>query len=178
MGLALTVALAACQTLPPPPPGGAGPDCSDVAWGSLSKAAERMSPAPITGVRAGQHHCFDRFVIDLRSDPAPGWRVRYGPIFEQATGTVVPVRGGASLEIVAEAPTYDRRGVSTYDPPDPSEVAAVWGFRTFRQAVYAGSFEGRTTFGLGLRARLPFRVFALEGSGGTRLVIDVAHHWS
>lgn len=33
-------------------------------------------------------------------------------------------------------------------------------------------------FGLGVRARLPFRAFTLPGPGnGTRLVIDVAHRW-
>jgi hypothetical protein len=57
----------------------------------------------------------------------------------------------------------------------------VKGFRTFRQVAYAGSFEGQTTFGLGVRARLPFRVFVLAGSPGDRhgamLVIDVAHRW-
>ena len=40
----------------------------------------------------------------------------------------------------------------------------------------AGSFEGQTTIGLGVRARLPFRVFVLAGPGsGSRLVVDVAH---
>jgi hypothetical protein len=35
-----------------------------------------------------------------------------------------------------------------------------------------------TKLGLGVRARLPFRVFTLAGPGsGTRLVIDVAHQW-
>jgi hypothetical protein len=35
-----------------------------------------------------------------------------------------------------------------------------------------------TKIGLGVRARLPFRVFALAGpGGGSRLVIDVAHRW-
>jgi hypothetical protein len=39
--------------------------------------------------------------------------------------------------------------------------------------AWAGSFEGQSTIGLGVRARLPFRVLQLPG----RLVIDVAHHW-
>ena len=52
------------------------------------------------------------------------------------------------------------------------------GYSTFRQVAWAGSFEGQTTVGLGVRARLPFRVFALTGPGtGSRLVIDVAHRW-
>jgi hypothetical protein len=47
------------------------------------------------------------------------------------------------------------------------------GYQTFREAKFAGSFEGQTSVGLGVRARLPFRVFTLD----SRLVVDVAHRW-
>jgi hypothetical protein len=54
----------------------------------------------------------------------------------------------------------------------------VSGFRTFRQAYWGGTFEGTTVVGLGVRARLPFRVFSLPGKGDrTRFVVDVAHRW-
>jgi hypothetical protein len=44
--------------------------------------------------------------------------------------------------------------------------------------VYANSFEGSTSIGLGVRARLPFRAFTLDGPGsGSRLIVDVAHSW-
>jgi hypothetical protein len=83
---------------------------------------------------------------------------------------------------VVGAPAYDiETGDPTYRPADPSEAVNVSGFRTFRQVAFAGSFEGQSTIGLGVRARLPFRVFtlaALPGSEqGPRLVIDVAHRW-
>ena len=52
------------------------------------------------------------------------------------------------------------------------------GYRTFRHVAWAGSFEGQSTLGLGVRARLPFRVFLLDGPGtGSRMVVDVAHRW-
>jgi len=57
------------------------------------------------------------------------------------------------------------------------EVANVAGYRSFRQIAFAGSFEGQTTFGVGVRTRLPFRVFAVSGPGGVKLVVDVAHRW-
>jgi hypothetical protein len=41
----------------------------------------------------------------------------------------------------------------------------------------AGSFDGQTTYGLGVRARFPFRVFTIAGRHG-RIVIDVAHRWT
>ena len=47
-----------------------------------------------------------------------------------------------------------------------------------RQVAWAGSFEGQTTIGLGVRARLPMRAFVLNGPGdGLRVVVDVAHRW-
>jgi hypothetical protein len=82
------------------------------------------------------------------------------------------VKGGAFLQISL--------GVNnTVAPPAFSgNVADVNGFRTFRQVVAAGGFEGYTSEGLGVRARLPFRVFTLSGPGSTaRVVIDVAHAW-
>ncbi len=80
--------------------------------------------------------------------------------------------------MVAHAPAYDDNGASTFPREGSSEIVNVAGFRTFRQVAWGGTFEGSTTIGLGVRARLPFRVFALDGPGsGSRLVIDVAHRW-
>jgi hypothetical protein len=76
------------------------------------------------------------------------------------------------------APSYDQNGNVTYNPAAKAELSNVAGYQTFRQVVYAGSFEGYTSIGLGVRARLPFRVFTLEGPGsGSRLIVDVAHFW-
>lgn len=54
------------------------------------------------------------------------------------------------------------------------------GYSTFRQVAWGGSFEGQSTIGLGVRARLPYRVLTLTdtATGRTRVVIDVAHRWS
>jgi len=41
----------------------------------------------------------------------------------------------------------------------------------------AGSSEGQTTVGVGVRARLPFRAVVLETATGSKLVVDVAHRW-
>ena len=94
------------------------------------------------------------------------------------SGTPIPLRGGARLAVVVLVPAYDSAGQPTYRPVNVKELTNVTGYRTFRQVAWAGSFEGRTTVGLGVRARLPFRVFTLAGPGdGSRLVIDVAHTW-
>ncbi len=180
--MAIAVALAVlvgagCDVLPPTPPGGSAADCRDVAWGSGTKHLPRMSTSPITGVRAGRHRCFDRVVIDLATPPAGGWNVQYGPVTEPGTGDPVAVRGGAPIEVIVRAPTHTLEGTPTFTPDDPRELVAVGGYRTLRQALFVGTFEGQSTFGLGVRARLPFRVFAIEEAGRARLVVDVAHRW-
>ncbi len=181
LGLAVAllalVAAVACQRLPGAAPGGVAPDCADVAWGSNAKRTEAMTASPIGRIRTQQHRCFDRMVIDLRRAPGAGWRVRYHAVQQPGSGTAVPLRGKAALEVVALAPAYDERGQATFHPVDRHELADVSAYRTFRQLAFAGSFEGETTFGLGVRTRLPFRVFAVEGPSGTKLVVDVAHRW-
>jgi hypothetical protein len=180
--VAIVVALAVlvgagCDVLPPAPPGGTAADCRDVAWGSRTKAFPRMSTSPITDVRAGRHRCYDRVVIDLAAPPAGGWDAGYRTISEPGTGDPVAVRGGAAIEVIVRAPTHTLEGTPTYTPADPDELVATGGYTTLRQAVFVGTFEGQSTFGLGVRARLPFRVFALEEAGGARLIVDVAHRW-
>jgi hypothetical protein len=147
-------------------------------WGSLPEANSRMTSAPVTGVRSGRHACFDRLVVDIRGR-APGYDVRYVKnVYTDGAGFLVPLRGGAKLQIVVRAPAYDAAGRPTYLPAKSTELTNVRGYRTFRQVAIAGSFEGQTTIGVGVRARLPFRVYTLTGPGShSRLVIDVAHHW-
>jgi hypothetical protein len=163
----------------------AAPYCG-IRWGSLAKESAPFTTAPITNVRAGRHACFDRLVVDLAAPvaaPGPqgdGYRVEYvSRVTRQGSGAPVTLAGGAFLQIVLHAPANNvATGASTYNPADPNRIVNVSGFSTFRQAAFAGSFEGYTTIGLGVRARLPFRVFVLAGPGsGSRVVIDVAHRW-
>lgn len=158
-----------------PSPASAAPYCG-ISWGSLAKSVSSYSSAPVTNVRAGRHECFDRFVVDLRG-PVPGYRVEYGAVSHDGSGQPVPLRG-TDLRIVVHAPAHDSSYRPTFSPRNSSEVVDVSGYRTFRQVAYAGSFEGQTTFGLGVRARLPFRVMLLPGPGSaSRVVVDVAHRW-
>jgi hypothetical protein len=123
-------------------------------------------------VRVGEHRCYDRMVVDLGTGAMPGYRVRYiGAVRSQGSGRVVPLRGRAQLEITL------RGGAVPGFPARGSDLAGVSGFREFRQVAGAGSAEGSTEIGLGVRARHPFRVSVLNGPGrDSRLVIDVAWH--
>jgi hypothetical protein len=156
----------------------AAPYCG-IYWGSLAKTAKITETAPMVNVRAGRHECFDRLVVDVRAGGADGYFVRYvDTVRRDGSGFAVPLRGGARLEVTVVAPAYDDNYRQTYRPANRNELVNVAGWQTFRQIAWAGSFEGQSTIGLGVRARLPFRVFVLQGPGaGSRFVIDVAHRW-
>jgi len=155
-------------------------------WGSLPKEASlRLAPSDptissaVVNVRSGRHECYDRLVVDVRAAGTAASVAYVTTVFNDPRGDVVQLRGGARLQLVVHSPTSDiNTGNSTYSPADPSELTSVTGNRTFRQVAFAGSFEGQSNIGLGVRARLPFRVFVLAGPGtGSRVVIDVAHRW-
>ncbi len=145
-------------------------------WGSLAKTKPASSRAQVRQVRAGQHVCYDRMVVDLRGT-VRGYDVRYAPVYTEGQGKRVRLRGAGDLRVIVKGPSYNSRGQATYKPRSKTNVVDLAGFRTFRQMAFAGSFEGQTTFGVGTRARLPMRVFILKHDGGSRLVIDVAHTW-
>lgn len=155
----------------------ASPYCG-ITWGSVADSHSTMSSAQITNARAGQQTCYDRLVIDLRGQ-VRGYDVRYvGAVYTEGQGKHVPLSGAADLQVIVRAPAYNSSGTATYRPSSRTHAVDVSGYRTFRQVAYLGSFEGQTSFGLGVRARLPFRTFILDGPGtGSRLVIDVAHRW-
>ncbi|MCZ2528068.1 AMIN-like domain-containing (lipo)protein [Streptomyces sp. HB2AG] len=148
-------------------------------WGSLTKSVTETSYKPLTNVRTGRHDCFDRMVLDVPgagSKPI-GYRVGYvDTLYQDGSGNPVTVRGGAVIEVRAAAPSYDpATGKATYPARAGKRLPGVdvTGYRTFRDTRFAGSFEGDTQIGLGVRARLPFRVLRLPD----KLVIDVAHSW-
>lgn len=182
--LVLAVSALAVLGVVAPAPAGASPYCG-ITWGSQPKSATDLGDREVLNdVRAGRHACFDRLVLDVGGQDTTfrSYSVRYVPVVRQdGSGHAVPVRGAADLEIVVRAPAYDERGEPTYLPANRREAVNVAGFRTFRQVAYAGSFEGYSTLALGVRARLPFRVFTLAGTPSSddtpRLVIDVAHRW-
>ena len=159
-------------------PGGAEAASCAVTWGSLPKGEIRSPGPPLFNIRAGRHECFDRLVIDVHGS-VQGFRVKYVRVITGlATGDPLDVRGGAFLSVIAGATDHDENGQLTYPRAGKAELVNVAGFDTFRQVRWAESQEGLTQVGLGVRARLPFRVFVLAGPGdGSRLVIDVAHRW-
>lgn len=177
LGLVLGTGAGAGLGVAAPAPAAAAPFCGQQ-WGSTPEAAGTYSSARITDLRTGRHGCFDRMVVDL-DGAVSGYDVRYvHSIHQEGSGRHVPVAGGARLQVVVRSAAHTESGRPTFDPVRWDRAATVDGFRTFRQVSFTGSFEGQSTFGLGVRARLPFRAFIVNGPGsGSRLIVDVAHRW-
>ncbi|WP_198940205.1 AMIN-like domain-containing (lipo)protein [Micromonospora sp. CB01531] len=156
----------------------ATPYCG-ITWGSTAKAGGKLSTAPLGEVRTGQHGCWDRVVFEF-AGPADGWSVAYGETYTEGQGLALSpyTAGGALLRVSLRAPAYDGNRVATVPYRTGEHVANPLGYRTLRDVVFGGSFEGYTTFAVGVRARLPYRVFVLDGPGThSRIVLDVAHRW-
>lgn len=145
-------------------------------WGSLPKSATDASAYDLlTNIRTGQHACYDRMVIDV-TNPYAGYDVRYvSNVYADGSGDLIPLTGGAKLQIISSASYNPETGNPTYPgiSGQPLPGVDLAGYQTFRSAKFAGSFEGQSTIGLGVRAKLPFRVMKLDN----RVVIDVAHRW-
>ncbi len=160
-----------------------GPWCG-IRWGSLAKTAPPTTSGAVVDARVGRHHCFDRLVLDVAGKAPPGFHVRYtDQLSAVGSGTPLPVAGEAVLTVTITAAGRDARLNPTVPWHAGSAIVAqddlgAEGFQTLRSLVFGGSFEGRLAAGLGLRGRLPFRVFQLTGPGAnSRIVVDVAHHW-
>jgi hypothetical protein len=157
----------------------AAPSCG-ITWGSGDKAAGVLSEAPLLVVRTGRDACWDRVVFEL-DGTANGYSVRYSaqvPTDGEGVDLVPYTAGTAFLWVTLLAPAYDAGHTATIDARTGDHVATVLRYDTLRDVVFGGSFEGYTTFAVGVRARLPFRVMVLAGPGThSRIVVDVAHRW-
>jgi hypothetical protein len=152
--------------------GASTPYCG-ITWGSLPKAGGTLSPSELFTTRTGEATCYDRAVFEI-GGPANGYRVEYtNVVYTEGRGVPLSVAGGALLGVHLLEPS------DGYPHAPGDHVANVAGYQTFRDVVYGGTFEGYSTFAVGVRARLPFRVFVLAGPGShSRIVLDVANRWA
>src|SRR3954447_20613821 len=85
------------------PAGSAGASTCAVTWGSLEKSGTHDSAGDtLRDIRAGEHACFDRLVIDLAHAPgSTAYDVRYGAAYQQGSGTPLSLRG-TDMQIVLD----------------------------------------------------------------------------
>jgi len=156
----------------------AAPYCG-ITWGSLPKAAGQHGAASLISTRTGRHECWDRIVFEFNG-PATGYAVQYGEVSDDGEGLVFNpyTAGGAHLKVQLRASAYDDYYRPTYPYRNGDHPHNVLRYSTLRDVLYGGSYEGYTTFAVGVRGQLPYRVFTLSGPGThSRIVIDIAHRW-
>jgi hypothetical protein len=164
-------AAAACAPLPWP------------GWGTRAQLRTVSSSAPVYLVGAGRQECSDRVVFHLNGSDPVGYSVRYVDLVrEDGSGRPVPVVGGATLQVIINAPALgqDSHGyvgkVLAQPRADFYTPAQLASWNSLREVRYAGSFEGQTTIAVGVRARVPFRVSTIQDSSGNyrSVVLDLA----
>ncbi|WP_328403628.1 hypothetical protein OHS70_33230 [Streptomyces sp. NBC_00390] len=157
---------------------GASAEACSTAWGSGVKSATDTDSKPLRNITTSSNTCYDRMVFDVKGVSGKiGYHVGYVPAFHQdGSGEQIPVKGGAILEIFVSAPSYDpATSKPTYSgkAAQPLPGVKITGYKTFKDTKFGASFEGQTQVGLGVRAKLPFRVL----QSGDKLMVDVAHTW-
>jgi len=148
----------------------AAPYCG-LTWGSGPESSSTTTTSSLTNIRTGRHDCYDRMTFDLSGTGSTGYKVEYvSSVTGIASDKPIHLTGGAKLRIVINA-----RIKSTYKGVEDKTLPGVnlSGYKTFKSAKYGSSFEGKTLVGLGVRSKLPFRVF----KSGNHVVVDVAHYW-
>ncbi|MFD9249136.1 AMIN-like domain-containing (lipo)protein [Streptomyces bottropensis] len=147
-------------------------------WGSGAKGGPAVGADHLRDIRTGRHACYDRMVFDVPGGGKVTYHAAYvDRLYADPSGQYIPVSGGAILDIRVGAWSWDlEAGVPTYPGVVGKRLPGVnvSGYSTFRDTRFGGTFEGQTQVGLGVRARLPFRVLQLDD----RIVVDVAHKWT
>jgi hypothetical protein len=124
-------------------------------------------PAPeLVSVSTSERNGYDRVVFTFEGS-LPGYQVRYVPQVTDAGGRRLPLAGAAFLEVAFEpARAHGPDGRPTF--PDGTLTP---GSAALRQVRFAGDFEGRVSFGLGVATRGGFRVS--EHRNPARVAVDV-----
>ena len=157
------------------------PVCAEIAtWGTSLQESAPYTGAELYGVRSGRHDCYDRVVFDINGADTVGYDVRYvDSVHADGSGEPVPVAADAALEVIVHAPDFASASSGHQPWRDPWKVGQTLldpgGWRALDAVKFAGSFEGQTTFAVGVEARTPFRVHTLPDNAVTHVVLDIAH---
>jgi hypothetical protein len=125
-------------------------------------------PAPeLVSVRTARRDGYDRVLFTFRGS-MPGYRVGYARQVTDGGGRRLPLRGQAFMAVAFEpARARDPDGAATF----PAGPLTPSGYPRLRQVRFAGDFEGRVSFGIGVADRGGFRVS--EFRDPARIAVDV-----
>ncbi|WP_372593771.1 hypothetical protein [Actinotalea sp.] len=123
----------------------------------------------LSDLRIGAHQGFDRLVLEFDGPDTPRWHVRYvDSAVADGSGFVLPVDGGAILEITCFPVSLPFDGRDPYDGPSSLRVA---GTRAIVELSWWSIYEGDLQAFVGVDREHPFRAYALHDPA--RIVIDV-----
>jgi hypothetical protein len=123
-------------------------------------------PPELVSVSTARRLGYDRVLFTFRGG-MPGYEVRYVAAVRDEADRPLPLRGASFLAVAFEpalarqpggAPTFDAGTINTDYP-------------RLRQVRFAGDFEGRVSFGVGVAGRPGFRVTELTRPN--RVAVDV-----
>jgi hypothetical protein len=140
------------------------------AGGFRTAPLERRHPAgtapELVAVRTLRQDGYDRVEFTFR-EAVPGYRVRYVSRVTDQGGRRLPVPGQAFVSVAFQpARAHDAGGEPTF-----GEATLTPGYARLRQVRFAGDFEGRVAFGLGVAGRDGFRVAELRDPA--RIAVDI-----
>lgn len=156
-------------------------DCSIVGgWDAQPQEQDGSSADPLTAVRIGKNDCYERVVFDIDGPGEAGFLVRYvDAVHADGSGEEVALPGKAYLEVILRASMRgyaDGKDVFAKTGDYLYSEAQLKSWQTLQAIRFAGFFEGQSTIGIGLRAKVPFRAFTLldKTTQQRKLVVDVA----
>lgn len=147
------------------------------AWNTAPKDGDisRLVQDPITNVTVGTDpaQCADYVFIWIKGNRTPGFRAEYvNVVTADGSGNPVPTQGKAALQLVISAPDANPVRVGSQLHSD----RAVRGDKSLRQVLYAGSFEGQTTFAIGVADKRPFTVEQQFAGGQVKIIVAISHN--
>lgn len=150
-------------------------------WDAAAERSDFSLGGAIVNVEGNSGDCYDS--VTFRINPSgvePGYLVEYVPaVIMDGSGLEAPVASAAKLQVTLDSPTYfdsDGRLTPSLVMADRNHVVDASRFSKIEQVAFAGSFEGQTTFGIGVAAELPFAVGVdVDADGSTVLTVYIAH---
>lgn len=136
-------------------------------WNTADDTAPRiMTQGEVFDVRPGRHECFDQITFDVATTAKVGFVAGYVPVATQdGSGFEVPVAGGAVIQLSIDAPSPELLIGYGYTADWPA----------LKEIKFAGSFEGMTTFAIGVASVRPFAVEHHPNGDTMRVVVYIAH---
>jgi hypothetical protein len=144
------------------PPGGPAP----FRTAAVDRARDSRPAPELVSVRTARRDGYDRVLFTFRGG-MPGYRVGYVAAVRDEADRPLALRGDADLAVsFAPAQAHQPDGSPTFRGGTVSTD-----YPGLRQVRFAGDFEGRVAFGVGVAGRVGCRVTELTGPD--RVAVDV-----